>query len=153
FEEAAALAHRIGVIDHGRLVQLAPAADLLAAPETVQVAAITGANIAEGFATTTESGSTVRLQGGGELESATPARGRVHVAVHPWQLEIADPNACDLTDVILSVHHERGAATVRLTRFTLQTPVSQNGDHPLTEGALVGLRADRRNVTVLPPET
>ena len=153
FEDATALAHRIGVIDRGRLVQLAPATELLAAPATVQVAALTGANILEGSATTTEFGSTVRLQGGGELESATPARGPVHIAVHPWQLEIADPDACDLTDTILSVHHERGSVRVRLTRFTLQTPVSQNGHPPLTEGALVGLRAARHNVNLLPPAT
>ena len=77
----------------------------------------------------------------------------MRIAVYPWQLEIADPDACELTDTILSVHHERGSVTVRLTRFTLQTPVSHNGHPPLTEGALVGLRAARQNVNVLPPAT
>ena len=130
FEDATALAQRIGVIDSGRLVQLATPSELLAAPASVMVAALTGANILQGTATPTPSGSTVHLQGGGELESATPARGPVHVAVHPWQLGLADADACSLTDTVVSVHHERGGLTIRLTRFTIQTPIQRQRSCP-----------------------
>jgi molybdate transport system ATP-binding protein len=148
FEDATALAHRIAVIDHGQLEQLATPAELLAAPASVLVAALTGANILEGTASTTPSGSTVHLHGGGELESSTPASGPVHVAVHPWQLQLADPTSCSLTDTVLSVRHDRGAMAIRLTRFTIQAP-SDNGHRPVTEGSIVGVRAAPHHVHVL----
>jgi molybdate transport system ATP-binding protein len=94
FEDATALAQQIGAIDGGILVQLATPSELLAAPASVMVAALTGANILQGTATPALSGCTVRLHGGGELDIATPARDAVHVAVHPWQLQLADPSAC-----------------------------------------------------------
>jgi len=151
FEDATALAQRVGVLDKGRLVQLAPPAELLAAPASVIVAALTGANILEGTAANTPSGSTVRLQGGGELISATPAQGPVRVAVQPWQLELADPDACSLTDTVLNVRRDRGALTIRLTRFTIQTLPSDNGHALVTEGSIVGLRAAPHDVHVLHP--
>jgi ABC-type Fe3+/spermidine/putrescine transport system ATPase subunit len=149
FEEAAALAGRIGVIDSGRLVQLATPKELLDTPANVMVAALTGANILEGTATPTHSGSSVRLLGGGELESATRASGPVHVAVHPWQLELADPDGCSLTDTVLGVREDRGGATIRLARFTIDTPSSVNGHATITEGSIVGVRAAPRDVHVL----
>ena len=149
FEDATALAQRIGVIDSGRLVQLATPSELLAAPASVMVAALTGANILQGTATPTPSGSTVHLQGGGELESATPARGAVHVAVHPWQLGLADADACSLTDTVINVRHERGGLTIKLTRFTIQARSSDNGNAPVREGSIVGLQAAPRDVHVL----
>jgi ABC-type sulfate/molybdate transport systems ATPase subunit len=150
FEDATALAERIGVLDSGRLVQLAAPSELLAAPASVMVAALTGANILEGTATTTPTGSTVRLHGGGELESATPARGAVQIAVHPWQLELADPSGCSLTDTIVSVRRDRGGLMIRLARFTIQAPPGDNGHTGIAEGRVVGLRAAPRNVHVLP---
>ena len=117
------------------------------------VAALTGANILQGTATPTPSGSTVRLHGGGELHSAAPASGAVHIAIHPWQLKLADPDACGLTDTVLAVHHDRGALTIRFSRFTIQTPPSDNGHLPATEGTIVGVRADPQDVHVLHPAT
>jgi molybdate transport system ATP-binding protein len=153
FEDAAALARQVAVIDTGRMVQLATPAQLLAGPANVMVAALTGANILEGTATRTPSGSTVRLHGGGELHSAIPASGAVHIAIHPWQLKLADPNACGLTDTVRSVHHDRGALTIRVSRFTIHTPASDNGHPPVTEGTIVGIRADPQDVHVLHPAT
>jgi molybdate transport system ATP-binding protein len=150
FDDATALAQRIGVIDTGRLVQLASASELVATPASVTVAALTGANIVEGTAIPTDSGSTVHLQGGGELTTATRARGPVRLAVHPWQVELADPDACNLTDTVLTVRHERGAVMIRLTRFTIQLPSSDNDRRPVTEGSIVGLRVAPRDVHVLP---
>jgi molybdate transport system ATP-binding protein len=151
FEDAAALARKVAVIDGGRLVQLASPAELLTRPANVMVAALTGANILEGTATPTPSGSTVHLYGGGELRSAATASGAVHIAIHPWHFKLADPNACGLTDTVLSVHHDRGALTIRLSRFTIQAPPSDNGHPPISEGAIVGVRADPQDVHVLHP--
>jgi molybdate transport system ATP-binding protein len=149
FEDATALARRIGVLDAGALVQLATPGELLAEPAGVMVAALTGANVVEGTATATGSGSRVRLNGGGELVSATPANGTVHVAIHPWQLELGPPGACGLTDTVISVRQDRGHLTIRLARFTVHAPTADNGHAPVAEGSIVGLRAAPQDVRVL----
>ncbi len=152
FEDAAVLAQQIGVLDRGRVVQLGSAADLLDEPSSVLVAALTGANIVSGTATPARFGSIVRLSGGGEMRSSTTADGGVQVAVQPWALELTDPETSPLTDTILSVHPERGAVVIRLTRFTVH--VRSNGRAPIAEGATVGLRAapeDVRLLSVPPP--
>jgi molybdate transport system ATP-binding protein len=149
FEDAPFLARRIGVLDSGRLVQLATPGELLADPANVMVAALTGANVLKGTATITDSGSTVRLEGGGELASATQARGPVHIAVHPWQLEIADPVGCPLSDTVLSVRRDRGGLTIRLARFTIHASAGGNGPLDCAEGSIVGLRAAPHAVRVL----
>jgi molybdate transport system ATP-binding protein len=151
FDDATALAQRIGVLDNGRLVQVATPDQLLHNPATVMVAALTGANVLHGTATPARSGSSVRLSGGGELASSTPAEGPVQIAVHPWELELADPASSTLTDTVVSVRYDGGGFLIRLTRFTIQTRAHQNGQPAMTEGSTVGLRADPSNVRVLPP--
>ncbi len=153
FEDATALADRIAVIDTGRLVQVASAAELLAAPASVMVAGLIGANVLEGTATATPAGSTVLLKGGGELHSATAADGPVHVAIYPWQLQLADSSGCGLTDTITSIHDDRGALTIRLTRFTIHASPTDNGRLPVSEGVRVGLRAQPEHVHLLKPAT
>ena len=150
FDDAALLADRIGVLDQGEVVQLGTAAELLAEPKSVLVAALTGANILEGTAEPARFGSIVRLSGGGELRSTTAAQGGVQVAVHPWALELTDPASSPLTDTVLSVHPDRGALVIRLARFTVH--VRSNGHAPIAEGTMVGLRAAPHDVRVLRPE-
>jgi molybdate transport system ATP-binding protein len=149
FEDATALAQRIGVMDSGRLVQLAAAGELIGRPATVMVAALTGANILDGIATATDSGSTVHLSGGGELKSTTPAHGPVHLAVHPWEVELADPATSSLTDTVIGVRDDRGGLLVRLSRFSVTVPRLANGRAAITVGARVGLRVAPRDVRVL----
>ena len=149
FEDAAVLAHRIGVIDQGRLVQLAAAPKLLREPATAMIAELTGANVLEGTATRTLSGSTIRVAGGGELVSSTPASGPVQLVVQPWELQLADPRSCSLTDTVVSVRHAHGRLLVRLTRFIAQTDAEANGRSAISEGQAVGLRVDPANVRVL----
>ena len=50
FDEATVLADRVGVLDHGELLQLAAPAELVRRPASVLVAALTGANVLEGTA-------------------------------------------------------------------------------------------------------
>jgi ABC-type sulfate/molybdate transport systems ATPase subunit len=149
FDDASVLADRIGVLDHGRLVQLASAGELVRNPATVLVAALTGANVLAGHATRSSSGSRVRLTGGGELSSATAADGAVQVAVHPWALELTPPELSQLTDSVVSVHDDGGGIVIRLTRFVVRAPGRGNGALRVGPGATVGVRADPRNVRVL----
>jgi molybdate transport system ATP-binding protein len=147
FDDAAVLAHRIGVLDRGQVVQLGSASDLLGEPASVLVAALTGANIVAGVATPARFGSVVQLNGGGELRSAMFARGEVRVAVHPWAFELGDPHTSPLVDTVTSVRPGRGSFVVRLTRFTVHVPL--NGHDPIPEGSVVGLRASPEDVRLL----
>jgi molybdate transport system ATP-binding protein len=149
FDDAAVLADRIGVLDRGAVVQLGSAADLLGEPSNVLVAALTGANIVSGTATAARFGSIVHLSGGGELRSTTTAEGGVQVAVHPWAIELTDPQTSPLTDTVLSVHPERGMLVIRLARFTVH--VRSNGHALIVAGSTVGLRAAPNDVRVLAP--
>ena len=149
FEDASVLADRVGVLDEGRLVQMGTATELLRSPANAMVAALTGANVLEGTATATPSGSIVRLGGSGELASSMPAEGPVHIAVQPWELELADPGSSTLTDTVISVRHDRGGMLVRLTRFTVRFPPHENGYPAIDEGSTVGLRAAPADVRVL----
>ncbi len=149
FEDAIALAGRVGVIDKGRMLQLAPAADILHSPASVTVARLTGANVLSGTARASAAGSSVRLDGGGELNSSARASGRVEVGVHPWALELTDPRSGALTDTVLSARQHRGTLVVRLTRLTVHVPVALNGRPSVEPGSTVGLRAAASDVRVL----
>jgi ABC-type sulfate/molybdate transport systems ATPase subunit len=148
FSDAAALAARVGVIDRGRLVQLASAGALLRTPANATVAALTGANVLGGTAVPTEAGTVIALDGGGELSSSTPAHGPVQIAVHPWALELGDPDAGGVTDRVLSARPDRGGLLIRLTRFTVQRPSTPGDGIRIAEGELVGLHAAPEDVHV-----
>ncbi|MBV8940851.1 MAG: ATP-binding cassette domain-containing protein, partial [Solirubrobacterales bacterium] len=120
FDDAIVLARRIGVLDRGRLVQLASAAELTQSPATARVAALTGANVLDGTATPSATGSMIRLTTGGELASSQRASGPVQIAVQPWELELCDPVSTALTDTVVSVRDDHGRLLVRLTKFSLQ---------------------------------
>ena len=89
FTDAAALAQSIGVVLEGRLRQLGTPAELLARPADAFVATLTGGNLLTGEARPLDDGSEVRLDGGGSVRSVEVARGRVGVAIHPWDITIA----------------------------------------------------------------
>lgn len=90
FEDAAALADRVGVLVEGRLLQLGTAAELVAAPADAFVAGFAGANLLRGVATEGPDGLTaVALDAGFTAFSTDPARGSVAVAVYPWEVSVA----------------------------------------------------------------
>jgi molybdate transport system ATP-binding protein len=151
FEDANALSQRIAVLDNGRLVQFATPTELLRNPATSTVAALTGANVLHGVATRTRRGSTVLLDGGGELPSDTQAEGAVQIAIHPWELEITDPHSSTLTDRVVSVRPHEGALRIRLSRFVVHAQAHQQGNVAITEGSQLGLRAAPADVRVLVP--
>jgi ABC-type sulfate/molybdate transport systems ATPase subunit len=90
FEDAAALADRVGVIVDGKLRQTATPGQLVAEPADAFVASFTGANLLHGVAEAARNGSTrVHLDDGTVVATADPAHGRVALAVYPWDITLA----------------------------------------------------------------
>ena len=91
FEDAAALADRIGVIVDGRILQNGTAAELVAAPADAFVASFTGATLLEG---TAAPGAERPDRGRARRGAARPgarirAAGRVGLAVYPWEVSLS----------------------------------------------------------------
>jgi ABC-type sulfate/molybdate transport systems ATPase subunit len=126
FEDAAALADRIGVLADGRLRQLGPAADLLAAPADEVVASFAGANVLSGTAVPGRDALTeIRLDSGRTIYSADAGDGRLSVVVYPWDVSLArtapDDSALNhLHEEIVSVVRVDNRARVRLRTLTAE---------------------------------
>ena len=104
FEDAAALADRVGVMVEGRILQLGSAAELLAAPADAFVAGFTGANLLPGTARAGADGLTeVVLDAGGTASTTDAGQGRVALAVYPWEISLARQPPADS-----AVNHVRG---------------------------------------------
>jgi ABC-type sulfate/molybdate transport systems ATPase subunit len=96
YDDAAALADRVGVLNEGSLVQLGTPTELIAAPASPFVAEFTGANLLVGWARRTADGLTeVELDGGQTLVSADEAEGRVGAVVHPWEISLGHERPAD----------------------------------------------------------
>jgi ABC-type sulfate/molybdate transport systems ATPase subunit len=94
FEDAAALADRVGVLSEGRVLQLGTPDELVAAPADAFVAGFTGGNLLHGFARPARDGLTeVVLDGGAVVFTTDRGEGRVGVVVYPWEVSIAPADA------------------------------------------------------------
>jgi molybdate transport system ATP-binding protein len=82
--EALTLADRLVVLEDGRVTQVGAPADVTARPRSRWIAELVGLNLLHGVAT----GTSVRLDGGGELRTATPTTGPVAVVVHPRAVSV-----------------------------------------------------------------
>ena len=90
FEDAAALADRVGVIADGHVLQMGTPAELVEAPANPFVASFTGGNLIPGVAESGPDGLTrVTLDAGGTVLSTDEAAGRVGVIVYPWEVAVA----------------------------------------------------------------
>jgi len=90
FEDAAALANRIGVVLDGKLLQMGSAAELVLEPVDPFVASLTGSVLLPGRARPGVDGLTeVELDDGTVVYSAERGVGRVGVVVHPWEVTLA----------------------------------------------------------------
>jgi molybdate transport system ATP-binding protein len=104
FEDAAALADRVGVLVKGRLRQLATADELVARPADPYVASFAGGNLIRGSARPAGAGLTeVRLADGTLVYSTDEAEGEVSVVVYPWEISLAREAAPDS-----ALNHVRG---------------------------------------------
>jgi ABC-type sulfate/molybdate transport systems ATPase subunit len=89
YEDAAALAHEVGVLVDGRLRQLATPGELVARPADAFVASFTGANLLHGQASRVRDLTHVHLVSGESVYSTDDAEGEVGVVVYPWEIGIA----------------------------------------------------------------
>ena len=104
FQDAGALADRVGVLADGRVLQLGTPSELLAAPTDPFVAGFTGANLLPGLARRGDGGLTVvALADGSLLYSTDAAEGPVSVVVYPWEIAIGREPAEDS-----ALNHVRG---------------------------------------------
>jgi molybdate transport system ATP-binding protein len=109
FEDAATLAHRVGVISDGEVLQLAAPSDLVALPRDAFVASFTGATVLPGRVVEVRDGLChVALDDGLALWSADEGDGEVNVAVYPWDVSLgpvadADSRLNHLTAPVTSV--------------------------------------------------
>jgi molybdenum ABC transporter ATP-binding protein len=126
FEDAAALADRIGVLANGRLRQLGRATDLLSTPKDEVVASFAGANVLSGTAVPARAALTeIRLDGGATVFSADRERGRVSVVVYPWDVSLArsapqDSALNHLSEEIVSLVRVGNRVRVRLRTLTAE---------------------------------
>jgi ABC-type sulfate/molybdate transport systems ATPase subunit len=126
FEDAAALADRVGVLAAGRLRQLGSPAELLGEPADEVVASFAGANVLFGVAAEAANGLTgILLDAGGILYSTDRSRGRVGLVVYPWDVALAleppDDSAVNrLDEEIVSVALVGNRARVRLRTLTAE---------------------------------
>jgi molybdenum ABC transporter ATP-binding protein len=104
FEDAAALADRVGVLVDGRLRQLGSPAELLGSPADPFVAEFAGANVLEGVAESGPDGLTrFHLDAERVVYSTDEARGRAALVVYPWDVSLARIAADDS-----ALNHLRG---------------------------------------------
>ncbi len=102
FEDAAALAPRVAVLESGRIMQIGAPGDLVARPRDAFVASLTGANLLEGAARPDGAGLTaVTLASGAVVYSSDEMRGRVGVVVHPAEVivSLSEPEDSSLNHV------------------------------------------------------
>jgi len=96
FEDAAALAGRVGVLVEGELRQTGSPADLVARPADPFVATFTGANLLNGQADGTGGGTTgIRLGDGTVISTSDHGEGAVTLAVYPWDITISNSRPDD----------------------------------------------------------
>jgi molybdate transport system ATP-binding protein len=91
FQDAAALASRVGVLVEGRVVQVGRPAELIASPASPFVAEFTGGNLLRGVARPAADGLTevTLADGGGRILSTDRAEGPVGAVVYPWEVAVA----------------------------------------------------------------
>ncbi len=142
FEDAAALADRIGVVLEGRLLQIGTAAELVAAPASPFVASLTGGNLLRGSARQGRDGLTeVVLEGGVVVLSVEHGEGPVGVVIQPWEISIARAAPADsalnhLHGVITSFVPLGNRVRVRIGPLTAELTASSAERLGLVQGDL-----------------
>jgi molybdate transport system ATP-binding protein len=143
FEDAATLAHRVGVIGDGRVLQLATPTELVAAPADSFVASFTGAALLPGQVVELQDGLTrVALDGGLFVWSADSASGPVSVAVYPWEVSVGreephDSRMNHVTGAVLSLAPMGNRVRVRVGPLVAEITAASAQRLDLRPGAVV----------------
>jgi molybdate transport system ATP-binding protein len=119
FEDAAALADRIAVLDRGQLLQLDRPEALLQRPRSVPVAELLGMTVLPGLASVDGAGRRVMLEAGGTLPVSPGPAGPVAVAIAPWDFELA---TAGIATTVLAVHPKGRAWLLQTPRFPIEIP-------------------------------
>jgi molybdate transport system ATP-binding protein len=143
FEDAAALAERIGVVLDGRLLQIATATELVLAPADPFVASLTGSVLLAGHARPGPDGLTeVVLDDGTVVYSAERAVGRVGVVLHPWEITLAREESSDsarnhFRGPIAAVVPDGDRVRVRVGPLTAEVTAAAARDLALAPGEVI----------------
>jgi molybdate transport system ATP-binding protein len=143
FEDAAALADRVGVIVDGKLLQVGTASELVAAPTDPFVARFTGATLLLGVAEPGDGGLTrVALDAGGSAWTTDSGAGRVALAVYPWEVSVSraapDDSAVNhVTAPILSLVTLGNRVRVRVGPLAAEVTAASAERLDLREGEVV----------------
>jgi molybdate transport system ATP-binding protein len=153
FQDAAALARRIGVLVEGRIVQEGSAAELISAPRSSFVAAFTGGNLLPGTARPVGDGLTeVTLEDGTRIVSTDELAGSVGVVVYPWDVALARAAPDDsmqnhargeiasLVPVGNRVRVRVGLLTAEITAASAERLGLREGDHVVASFKASGTR-------------
>ena len=158
FEDAAALADRVGVLVDGRLRQLGSPADLLGSPADPFVAEFAGANVLEGIAESGPDGLTrVHLDAERVVYSTDEARGRAALVVYPWDVSLgrvaADDSALNhLSGEIVSLVQVGNRVRVRLPFLTAEITAASADRLALRPGEMVVASFKATQVRLLPAD-
>jgi molybdate transport system ATP-binding protein len=126
FHEAARLGEKVGVLDHGRIVQLGDPVELAARPASAFVADFTGAVLLTGVAVPAADGVTrVDLDGGGSVASTDAASGPVAASIYPWEIVLESGPAPG------SAQNHLEAEVVSVTAFGGRARVALAAGQPL----------------------
>ncbi|MGH3023575.1 MAG: ABC transporter ATP-binding protein [Gaiellaceae bacterium] len=126
FQDAAALAERVGVLVDGRIVQDGRPPELVAGPTSPFVADFTGGNLLRGVARPAAGGLTeVTLEDGFRIFSTDRLEGHVGAVVYPWEVALAREASVDsaqnhLTAPIASMVPVANRVRVRIGPLTAE---------------------------------
>ncbi len=158
YEDAAALADRVGVLVDGKLRQLATPSELVDRPSDAFVASFTGANLLHGRAHASGNELTaVQLESGQTIYSTDRGEGDVGVVVYPWDVSVArsqhDDSALNsIRGEIASVVTIGNRVRVRIGPITAEVTASSADKLDLARGgiAFATFKATGTRLTSLP---
>jgi molybdate transport system ATP-binding protein len=152
FDDAVALAGRVGVLVDGRLRQLGSTDELLTRPADSFVASFTGANVLRGRALAGPGPLTeVLLETGETIRSTDAAQGAVDVVIHPWEISLWRSGAAP--DANLEARQTASGATVAATRTGAMNAAPDNGTNQLSAPVTALTRAGGRVRVAVGPLT
>jgi molybdate transport system ATP-binding protein len=135
FEDAAAIADRVGVIVEGRLRQMGTPTDLVARPADPFVASFTGANLLHGQTEGPDGSTTgVRLDDGTLVTTTDGGYGAITLAVYPWDVTVSthapDDSAMNVIGATITAITEIGNRA-RVTIGPLSAEITVDSLHRL----------------------
>jgi molybdate transport system ATP-binding protein len=153
FEDAAALAGRVGVLVEGELRQTGSPTDLVAQPADPFVASFTGANLLHGRPDGTAAGTTgVRLDDGTLITTSDDGEGAMTLAVYPWDITVSTARPDDsamnvivgpitaITELGNRARVTIGPITAEITVDSLRRLDLQSGRHAYASFKATGTR-------------